>query len=1034
GTASFGFLVNNPGPIPTAFTLNGAACGGTAASSTPALSSSSAPTSATTSSRSSSSVANTAARWLLDSTNSTFHFVTVKKTATGVETPESLTFSQLQGTVAATGQATLTIPLASISTGNATRDPRMQGMLFETNYLPSLHFTTQLDLAVIDAMAAGSTAVQSLTGNLVLHGIVKPISFDALVVKHSSGSVSFSPRKPIVINSTDYDLNAGVEALRLAAGLSTIGEKVPVYFKMFLNRDNPDNVPAIALAPAPDAAINLSGTLSNVTGAANLNWVDVSSNETGFLVRRKLAGTTGQWVTMPGPIAANTVSYIDSLTVGGSYEYKVISYTDSIPATATSALTLVYAIGSSASSTSSSVATTSSSAPSSTSSSVALNGQTIFTQQCASCHALTNSFPTQRNLATLASYIDANMPIQNPALCDANCSNAVAAYLLGRFTGSSSSSSSVASLSSSSVSSVCVGDSCAPAYADRLLRVLTKSEYINSVNDLTGVNIETTFDSATLGSIPADLVVSGFTNNARAVINENSARAYTALASKIATATNATTIANCTGTLAACGETFVTGFAKRAFRRPLTTEERTNFIGLFNATYAANNSEAIKFAVRAVLESPQFLYRSEVGVKVADLRAGIVDASANLTWNDVPSADRNVLPDTAYVLTPYELASFLAFTYTGSTPDATLLTAADNKALATKTQIDAQIERLLTNTKARQHFGKFAVQWLGVDGLPYENRSATLYPNYTPAVKTAMLDEVRAIYNDVILDGAPFTNLYASTYTFANATLAQYYGLGTSGLGSNMQKVTAPGRGGLMTTGAFLAQNAHAEKTAPILRSVRIRRALLCHDVPPPPTGVSLDKLRDDQQKAFDNLKAAQGGFATTRQEYHFLTGVTPCTNCHEKIINPLGFGFENFDPVGLPRTRDSNNLPIAMEADDGTLYGVSSMQDGASLRFTDGKNFGEQLISSAAGLNQVRSCFIQNNFRMAFATGLNYYDRNQIGTDGSPIPLSDAQKQNNANELAVLIQQMTANGNSTKVMLQTLGNLKSVRYRKDYN
>ena len=1030
GTASFGFLVNNPGPIPTAFTLNGATCGGTAASSTPALSSSS----ATTSSRSSSSAANTAARWLLDSTNSTFHFVTVKKTATGVETPESLTFSQLQGTVAASGQATLTIPLASISTGNATRDPRMQGMLFEANYLPSLHFTTQLDLAVIDAMAAGSTAVQSLTGNLVLHGIVKPITFDALVVKHSSGSMSFSPRKPIVINSTDYDLNAGVEALRLAAGLSTIGEKVPVYFKMFLNRDNPDNIPAIALATPPAAATGLTGTVSNATGTANLNWADVSASETGFLVRRKLTGTTGQWATMPGPIAANTVSYLDSLTAAGSYDYKVISYTDSIPATATSALTLVYAIGSSASSISSSVATTSSSTPSSTSSSVALNGQTIFTQQCASCHALTNSFPTQRNLATLASYIDANMPIQNPALCDANCANAVAAYLLGRFTGSSSSSSSVASVTSSSVSSVCVGDSCAPTYADRLLRVLSKNEYINSITDLTGVNIETTFDSATLGSIPADLVVSGFTNNARAVINENSARAYTALASKIAAATNATTIANCTGTLAACGETFVTGFAKRAFRRPLTTEERTNFLALFNSTYAANNSEAIKFALRAVLESPQFLYRSEVGVKVADLRAGTVDATANLTWNDVPAADRNVLPDTAYVLTPYELASFLAFTYTGSTPDATLLTAADNKALATKTQIDAQIERLLTNTKARQHFGKFAVQWLGVDGLPYENRSATLYPNYTPAVKTAMLDEVRAIYNDVILDGAPFTNLYASTYTFANATLAQYYGLSTSGLGSNMQKVTAPTRGGLMTTGAFLAQNAHAEKTAPILRSVRIRRALLCHDVPPPPTGVSLDKLREDQQKAFDALKAAQGGFATTRQEYHFLTGVTPCTNCHEKIINPLGFGFENFDPVGLPRTRDSNNLPIAMEADDGTLYGVSSMQDGASLRFTDGKNFGEQLISSAAGLNQVRSCFIQNNFRMAFATGLNYYDRNQIGTDGSPIPLSDAQKQNNANELAVLIQQMTANGNSTKVMLQTLGNLKSVRYRKDYH
>ncbi|MDR7092200.1 cellulose binding domain-containing protein, partial [Cellvibrio fibrivorans] len=144
GTANFGFLVNNPGAIPTAFTLNGVACGGAATSSTPVASSSSA---VTTSSRSSSSVASTTgARWLLDATNSTFNFVTVKKSTAGVETPESMTFSQLQGTVAANGQATLTIPLASISTGNVIRDPRMQNLLFESAYLPNLHFTTQLDL------------------------------------------------------------------------------------------------------------------------------------------------------------------------------------------------------------------------------------------------------------------------------------------------------------------------------------------------------------------------------------------------------------------------------------------------------------------------------------------------------------------------------------------------------------------------------------------------------------------------------------------------------------------------------------------------------------------------------------------------------------------------------------------------------------------------------------------------------------------------------------------------------------------------
>ena len=153
GTVTFGFLVNNPGTIPTAFTLNGVACGGnassvaTSASSTPSsVPTTSSSRSSTPTTSSSSSTPAAAARWLLDATNSTFNFVTVKKSTAGVETPESMTFSQLQGTVAANGQATLTIPLASISTGNVIRDPRMQNLLFESAYLPNLHFTTQLDL------------------------------------------------------------------------------------------------------------------------------------------------------------------------------------------------------------------------------------------------------------------------------------------------------------------------------------------------------------------------------------------------------------------------------------------------------------------------------------------------------------------------------------------------------------------------------------------------------------------------------------------------------------------------------------------------------------------------------------------------------------------------------------------------------------------------------------------------------------------------------------------------------------------------
>nr|BAO65794.1 YceI family protein [uncultured bacterium] len=189
-------------------------------------------------------------------------------------------------------------------------------------------------------MAAGSTATQSVTGNLTLHGVVKSVVFDALVVKHSSGSVSFSPRKPIVINSTDFDLNFGIESLRNIMSLTSIGEKVPVYFKMFLSNSNPSNTPAISLATAPAAPLSLSGTA--VTSGANLNWADASATETGFLVRRK--GADGRWATATNT-AANSVSYLDALTESGTYDYKVISYTDSIPSAATTAVSVIFTGG-----------------------------------------------------------------------------------------------------------------------------------------------------------------------------------------------------------------------------------------------------------------------------------------------------------------------------------------------------------------------------------------------------------------------------------------------------------------------------------------------------------------------------------------------------------------------------------------------------------------------------------------------------------------------------------------------------------------
>ena len=149
-SVKIGMIVNNPGTqAPTGFTFNGVSCGGSNSSSS---SISSSPSSSSSTSSASSSNGVTAARWILDAATSNFHFVTVKNT----NTAEAFTFTQLKGTVSTTGAAVLTIPLASISSGVDTRNTRMQNLLFESGYLPSLHFTTQLDLSALDALAVGA--------------------------------------------------------------------------------------------------------------------------------------------------------------------------------------------------------------------------------------------------------------------------------------------------------------------------------------------------------------------------------------------------------------------------------------------------------------------------------------------------------------------------------------------------------------------------------------------------------------------------------------------------------------------------------------------------------------------------------------------------------------------------------------------------------------------------------------------------------------------------------------------------------------
>lgn len=891
-SAQFGFIVYNPSTqIPTAFTFNGASCGGTgSSSSSSSVVSSSSSSSIVSSSSSSSSTPGTIARWLLDAPKSTFHFVTVKNT----NTAEAFTFTQLQGTVATNGAATLTIPLSSISTGVDIRNTRMQTLLFESGYLPSLHFTTQLDNAVLDAMAVGDIRVQPLTGNLILHAVSKAITFDATIVKHSATSISVSPRRPIVINSVDFELNAGVEALRAIANLSAIGEKVPVYFKMFLTRDNPTNIAPITLPTAPATPTSLLGNLSQVTGDVSLTWADVSNNETGFLVRRK--NSSGRWTTQSN-LPANTSLFGENLlSTFDTYDYKIISYRDSIPSTASNIMNLVYSNGTSSSSTSnsstSSINSSSSSITSVVSSSSSSSGDLVGdatrgaslwqSQSCVGCHGVdgeknangTPAFaPLNPNRSayrhsqdnqdrSLRVFIEMWMPQGNPQSCVGQCAADLEAYI---FTWRRPSD----GIPDNPVSNFSCPNT-TPAYGQRTLRLLTKKEYERSVRDLVG------YTQDVISRLPDDFIAGAFLNNNTLLVDKTRYSSYISTAERIAAdvATRWNSVLACTPS-SSCADKLVTDLAPRIFRRPLTTAERTEYLTVAQGTADSRTAaQGMEIALAAMLSSPQFLYRSEVG-----------DANGG-----------------AYKLNSYEMATYISYTFTGTTPSASLLAAAGRGELDTPAGVRQHAATLLSNPNARLLLNDFVNRWLGTDQL--EIKEKTGVANFA-TLAADMKQELGKNFIAAMLDSnSTFASLYNPSYTHVNQRLASLYGLSFNSGNADADgfaKVTSGERGGILISGAFMSRYASATDANMVTRAVAIRRRMMCQDIPEPPSGVSLDR----EALAARDREFFEDPHTTQRMIFDRITSGTSCANCHGEIINPLGGSMENYDTLGRLRSVD---------------------------------------------------------------------------------------------------------------------------------
>lgn len=470
------------------------------------------------------------------------------------------------------------------------------------------------------------------------------------------------------------------------------------------------------------------------------------------------------------------------------------------------------------------------------------------------------------------------------------------------------------------VTADCTNESPSP----RLLRQLTRSEYGRTVADLLSLT------NPNITAIPPDVQMRGFTNNvAVSFVDDQHLDAYSSVGAALATQAIQTAYAKlvpCATEDNACAAQFIDSFGGRAFRRPLTDAEKTRYLAFFDPTVSGGAFKTgVQLAIQAMLISPSFLFRSELGKD---------DGSGTFT------------------LTPYEVASALSYLFWGTMPDAALFAAAQSGALAQKSEIETQARRLLNDPRGRTEVAHFFYEWLESPRAYVAAKDSAAFPKLfsTPEtldkVRAAMREEQDNFVTHVVFDSTKkFDELFNATYTYANADLAAYYGLpGT--VGATTQKVDLGAdspRGGLLTLGMFLFGHARTTASSPTQRGHMIRANLLCEDIPPPPPNV-------------DTAIAPAMPGNTTRQQILSVTANGACPSCHQ-LQDPIGFGLEGFDGAAVGRTTD-NGEPVDAS---GVINGISG-PNGETLTFN-----GPRELSKVVAQNpKARGCFSTNYYRFA--------------------------------------------------------------------
>ncbi|MEE2789544.1 MAG: DUF1592 domain-containing protein [Myxococcota bacterium] len=317
-----------------------------------------------------------------------------------------------------------------------------------------------------------------------------------------------------------------------------------------------------------------------------------------------------------------------------------------------------------------------------------------------------------------------------------------------------------------------------------------------------------------------------------------------------------------------CARTTLLGMSTLAWRRPVESSELDAIVDVVGRASAELDSfhEGLVYGMAAIFQSPEFLYRYEVGTGSAS--------------------------STQRVLTDHELAARLSFFLWNQPPDDRLRKAADAGELSTRAGLFAQAKRLLNDPKARHGIRALFNDYLKLYELDHLAKDPTVFEHFNDRLGEYAREETLQLIEDLVFETPrDFRQLLTTRVTYINPMLASIYqvpALAEQGF-SRVELPAAMGRAGMLGHVSFLAVHAHSRSSSATRRGLAVRTILLCQAIPAPPVDVDtsipepsaeVQTLRDRVQEHLENPS---------------------CAGCHQ-LTDPIGLGLENFDGIGRYR------------------------------------------------------------------------------------------------------------------------------------